>query len=155
MVESNTPVQGTRGPRQVKTVRIPQPMDDAGGLTPHAETMEPAVFEYPRCALRDACQAVAAAFPPLRAVAAPTWPAARRADRVAVSEDGIEARTLAGHESIAWGDVAAVRRTHTTWGRITVHVIARTGSQIEIAETNPGFDELAAMLRRPWLRLAA
>ena len=40
-------------------------------------------------------------------------------------------------------------------GRITVHMIARTGSQIEIAETIPGFDELAAMLRRPWLRLAA
>jgi hypothetical protein len=38
---------------------------------------------------------------------------------------------------------------------VTVHVIARTGSQIEIAETIPGFDELAATLRQPWLRLAA
>jgi Bacterial PH domain len=130
-------------------------MDGASRPSRHTETMEPAVFEYPRCALRDTCQAVAAAFPPLRLAAAVAWPAARRADRVAVSEDGIEARTLAGHESIAWGEVAAVRRARTTWGRVTVHVIARTGSQIEIAETIPGFDELAAMLRRPWLRLAA
>jgi hypothetical protein len=38
---------------------------------------------------------------------------------------------------------------------MTVHIIARTGSQIEIAETIPGFDELAAMLRQPLLRLAA
>jgi hypothetical protein len=37
---------------------------------------------------------------------------------------------------------------------MTVHVVARTGSQIELAETIPGFDELAAVLRRPWLRLA-
>ena len=85
---------------------------------------------------------MAAAFPPLRAAAALGWPAARRADR-------------AGREAIAWGDVAAVRRARTTWGRTTIHVVARTGSQIEIAETIPGFDELTAMLRRPWLRLAA
>lgn len=117
--------------------------------------MEAAVFEYPRCALRDACQALAAAFPPFRAAASLAWPAARRADRVAVSETGIEARTLAGRESIAWGDVAAVRRARTTWGRRTVHVIAQSGAQIEIAETIPGFDELASVLRRPCLRLAA
>ena len=130
-------------------------MDGGGGPAPHTETMEPAVFEYPRCALRDTCQVVAAAFPPLRVVAALAWPAARRADRVAVSENGIEARTLAGHESIAWSDVAAIRRARTTWGRMTVHVIARSGAQIEVAETIPGFDELAVMLRRPWLSLAA
>jgi arginase family enzyme len=69
--------------------------------------------------------------------------------------NGIEARTLAGHESIAWSDVAAIRRARTTWGRMTVHVIARSGAQIEVAETIPGFDELAVMLRRPWLSLAA
>lgn len=117
--------------------------------------MEPAVFEYPPCPLRDASRAVTAVFPPLRAVAGLTWPAARRAERVEVSEDGIAARSLAGHDSIAWSDVAAIRRARTTWGRKTVHIIARTGSQIEIAETIPGFEELAAMLRHPWLRLAA
>ena len=130
-------------------------MDGARGPGLHTETMEPAVFEYPPCPLRDASQAVAAAFPPLRVVAALAWPAARRAERVEVSADGIAARSLAGHHSIAWGDVAAVRRARTTWGRMTVHIIARTGSQIEIAETIPGFDELAAMLRQPSLRLAA
>jgi len=117
--------------------------------------MEPTVFEYPPCPLRDATQAVAAAFPPLRIIAGLAWPAARRAERVEVSESGITARSLAGHDSIAWSDVAAVRRARTTWGRMTVHIIARTGRQIEVAETIPGFDELAAMLRLPWLRLAA
>jgi hypothetical protein len=34
-------------------------------------------------------------------------------------------------------------------------VISRSGSQIEIAETLPGFAELAAVLRRPCLELAA
>jgi PH (Pleckstrin Homology) domain-containing protein len=130
-------------------------MDGARGPGLHTETMEPAVFEYPPCPLRDASHAVAAAFPPVRVVAALAWPAARRAERVEVSADGIVARSLAGHHSIAWGDIAAVRRARTTWGRMTVHIIARTGSQIEIAETIPGFDELAAMLRQPLLRLAA
>jgi hypothetical protein len=117
--------------------------------------MEPLVFEYPHCALRDTAQAVARALPPLRVAAALAWPAARRADRVSVSPSGIEARSLAGRRSIAWNDVAAVRRARTTWGRVTVHVISRSGSQIEIAETLPGFAELAAMLRRPCLELAA
>ena len=130
-------------------------MDCAGAASPHTGTMEPLVFEYPRCALRDASQAVARALPPLRLAAALAWPAARRADRVSVSQNGIEARSLAGRHSIAWDDVAAVRRARTTWGRVTVHVIGRSGSQIEIAETLPGFSELAALLRRPWLELAA
>ncbi len=75
---------------------IPRRMDGARGPEPHTGTMEPAVFEYPPCPLRDASQAVAAAFPPLRAIAALAWPAARRAERVEVSEDGIAARSLAG-----------------------------------------------------------
>jgi hypothetical protein len=87
-------------------------MDGAGAVTSHTEAMEPLVFEYPRCALRDASQAVARALPPLRVAAGLAWPAARRADRVC-------------------------------------------GSQIEVAETLPGFAELAALLRRPWLELAA
>jgi hypothetical protein len=130
-------------------------MDDAREELLHTGVMEPAVFEYPRCPLRDASQAVAGALPPLRVVAALAWPAARRADRVEVSEDGIEAWSLAGHDSIAWEDVAAVRRAQTTWGRMTVHVLGQDGSRIEIAETIPGFDELLATLTRPWLRLAA
>ena len=130
-------------------------MDGKTGATAHTGTVEPLVFEYPRCALRDASLAVARALPPVRAAAALAWPAARRADRVAVSEQGIDARSLAGSQSIAWDDVAAVRLARTTWGRRTVHVIARTGSQIEIADTLPGFHELAGLLRRPWMQLAA
>lgn len=130
-------------------------MDCAGVVTPHTGMVEPLVFEYPRCALRDASQAVARALPPLRVVAGLAWPAARRADRVSVTQNGIEARSLAGRRTIAWDDIAAVRRARTTWGRATVHVIARSGSQIEVAETLPGFAELAALLRRPCLELAA
>ena len=155
---SNPIPQSRVPPEHVKSrrTRIPRPMDGGRGPASHTETMEPAVFEYPRCPLRDASQGGqrrssrrSARWPAL------AWPAARRAERVEVSEDGIAARSLAGHDSIAWSDVAAIRRARTTWGRMTVHVIARTGSQIEIAETIPGFDELAAMLRQPWLRLAA
>jgi hypothetical protein len=130
-------------------------MDCAGAVTSHTEAMEPLVFEYPHCALRDASQAVARALPPLRVAAVLAWPAARRADRVSVTQNGIEARSLAGLHTIAWDDVAAVRRARTTWGRVTVHVIGRSGSQIEVAETLPGVAELAALLRRPWLELAA
>ena len=130
-------------------------MDCAGAVTAHTGTMEPLVFEYPRCALRDASQAVARALPPLRVAAGLAWPAARRADRVSVTQTGIEARSLAGRHTIAWEDITAVRRARTTWGRVTVHVIGRSGSQIEVAETLPGFAELAALLRRPCLELAA
>jgi hypothetical protein len=39
--------------------------------------------------------------------------------------------------------VQAVHRSRTTWGRMTVHVVAgKPNRHIEIAESMPGFDEL-------------
>jgi hypothetical protein len=109
--------------------------------------VEPSVYHYPRCSLRDATRAVAGAVPPLRAVVALAWPAARRADRIEIDASGIRAWCLAGEESIAWDEVGAIRRARTTWGRMTMHIVSRDGSrQIEIAETLPGFTQLHRLL---------
>jgi hypothetical protein len=100
-------------------------------------------FEYDHCPLRSRAHRVARVVPPLRAVAGLIWPAARRADLVELSADGVFARSLAGYARISWDEVEAVQRSHTTWGRMTVHVLARRPArQIEIAQSMPGFDEL-------------
>ena len=101
------------------------------------------VYEYEQCPLRDRTQAVARVLPLLRPLAALVWPAARRADRVELSADGVFARSLSGYARIPWDQVQAVHRSRTTWGRMTVHVVAaKPNRQIEIAESMPGFDEL-------------
>ncbi len=109
--------------------------------------MDDHVFEYEDCPLRDRAHAVARVLPFLRPLAAIAWPAARRADRIQLSEDGILARSLAGYARIGWDEVGAVHRSRTTWGRMTVHVVAGSPDrQIEIAESMPGFDELVATI---------
>ncbi len=104
---------------------------------------ETIVYEYEQCPLRDRTQAVARVLPLLRPLAALVWPAARRADRVELSADGVFARSLAGYARIPWDQVQAVHRSRTTWGRMTVHVVAtKPNRQIEITQSMPGFDEL-------------
>jgi len=101
------------------------------------------VYEYEHCPLRDRTQAVARVLPLLRPLAALVWPAARRADRIELSPDGVFARSLSGYVRIPWDQVQAVHRSRTTWGRMTVHVVAaKPNRHIEIAESMPGFDEL-------------
>jgi len=71
------------------------------------------------------------------------WPAARRADRIRLTQDGLLARSLSGYVRIGWDEVGAVHRSRTTWGRMTVHVVAgNPGRHIEIAESMPGFEAL-------------
>ncbi len=104
---------------------------------------ESVVYEYEHCPLRNRVQSVARVVPPLRPLAGLVWPAARRADRIELSPDGVFARSLTGYARIPWDQVQAVHRSRTTWGRMTVHVVATKPSrQIEIAESMPGFDEL-------------
>ena len=104
---------------------------------------ESVTYEYEYCPLRDRTQAFARVVPLIRPIAGLLWPAARRADRVELSADGIFARSLAGYARIPWDQVLAVHRSRTTWGRMTVHVVAgKPARQIEIAESMPGFDEL-------------
>lgn len=105
------------------------------------------IFEYERCPLRDRAHAVARVLPFVRPLAGLVWPAARRADRVQLSEDGILARSLSGYARIPWDEVGAVHRSRTTWGRMTVHVVAANPSrQIEITESMPAFDDLVATI---------
>ena len=100
-------------------------------------------FEYEDCPLRSRAHRLARVIPPIRPLAAALWPAARRADRVELSHDGILARSLAGYARIGWHEVSAVHRSRTTWGRMTVHVVAqRPARQVEIAQSMPGFDDL-------------
>jgi len=100
-------------------------------------------FEYEPCPLRSRAHRLARVIPAIRPLAGVLWPAARRADRIELSHDGILARSLAGYARIGWEEVAAVHRSRTTWGRMTVHVVAqRPPRQIEIAQSMPGFDDL-------------
>jgi hypothetical protein len=107
------------------------------------------IFEYEHCPLRDRAHGVARVLPFVRPLAGLVWPAARRADRVQLSEDGILARSLRGYARIGWEEVGAVHRSRTTWGRMTVHVVAANPArQIEITESMPGFDDLVATILR-------
>ncbi len=104
-------------------------------------------FEYEHCPLRDRAHAVARVLPFIRPVAGLLWPAARRADRVQLSDDGILARSLSGYTRIGWDEVNGVHRSLTTWGRMTVHVVAAAPDrQIEITESLPRFDDLVATI---------
>ena len=114
--------------------------------------MDNHVLEYPYCPLRSRAQRLATHVRPLRPIAGWLWPAARRADTVRLNADGLSARSLAGETQMAWSEVAAVRRARTTWGRMTMHVVARDGRQIEVAETLPGFAELVRVVHQStWL----
>lgn len=108
--------------------------------------MDAHVLEYPYCPIRSRAQRLANHVRVIRPVAGWLWPAARRADTVELTASGLTARSLSGDTTIAWSDVAAVRRARTTWGRMTMHVVARDGSQIEVAETLPGFTELVRIV---------
>jgi len=104
---------------------------------------ETLTFEYPEGGIRRGARVAARALPPLRPLGALVWPAARRADRIELSADGIFARSFSGYVRIGWDEVVAVHRARTTWGRMTVHVLAGSPDrQIEIAESIPGFDQL-------------
>ena len=106
-----------------------------------------ATFEYEDCPLRSRAHRLARHFPPIRPLAALVWPAARRADRLELSQDGLLARSLSGYVRIGWDEVGAVDRSRTTWGRMTLHVVAGSPTRhIEIAESMPGFDDLVATI---------
>jgi len=110
--------------------------------------MDNHVLAYPYCPLRSRAHRLVRLVPPLRSVAGLLWPAARRADRVHMTADGLEARSLAGEIRIAWTDIAGVRRARTTWGRMTMHIVSRDGRQVEVAETLPGFAELVRIVHQ-------
>ena len=63
---------------------------------------EEVTFEYEYCPLRSRAHRLARMMPPIRALAGMVWPAARRADRIQLTQDGLLARSLSGYVRIGW-----------------------------------------------------
>ena len=105
-------------------------------------------FEYPHCPLRRRAHAVADRVPGMRRLAAALWPAARRADRVELDLEQLWARSLGGFVRIGWEEITTVRRCRIGFGRVTLAVEAgEPRRRIEIAESLPGFEQLARLVR--------
>ena len=99
------------------------------------------VYAFERCPFRDMAHAVADRSSIARHAAKALWPAARRAERVEVSDEGIEAWTLTGTTRLAWDDVTEVESVRTPLGRRSLR-IRGGGERIEIVAILPGFAEL-------------
>ena len=104
------------------------------------------VFAFEHCPFRNAAHAVADRSPAVRRAARALWPAARRAERVELSDDGIDAWTLTGKTHLAWDDVTGVHSARSLLGRELLRIDG-AGGQIEIAPVLPGYDELERRVR--------
>ena len=96
-------------------------------------------FEY--CPLRNATHKVADRSALVRATARTLWPAARRAERVELSDDAIEVWGLGGHTRMPFRDVTSVRSSRTLLGRKTLRIRGPQG-RIQIAPILPGYPEI-------------
>jgi hypothetical protein len=101
----------------------------------------PDVYAFERCPFRDMAHAVADRSFIARHAARALWPAARRAERVEISDEGIEAWTLTGHTRIGWGDVTGVQSARTLLGRKTLRIRGAEG-RIDVAPVLPGYEQL-------------
>ncbi len=99
------------------------------------------VFEFENCPLRNATHKVADRSAAFRLVAGQVWPAARRAERVELTDEGIEAWSLSGHTRLAWSEITSVRSYRVPFGRRTLHVRSASG-RIEIAPLLPGYEQI-------------
>ena len=115
------------------------------GRPGHSEVM-PDVYAFERCPFRDTAHAVADRSSIVRSVARALWPAARRAERVELSDDGIEAWTLVGQTQLAWTEVTEVETSRTLLGRRTLRIHG-AGGRIDVAPVLPGYAELESRVR--------
>ncbi len=106
----------------------------------------PEIYEFEYCPLREMVHAVADRSDAVRGMARAVWPAARRAERVVLSEDGIEAWSLTGRTRLAWTDVTAVRSARPLLGRRTLRIRGASGT-IVIAPILPGYTDLELRVR--------
>ncbi|HEY3614885.1 MAG TPA: hypothetical protein VGK92_14325 [Gaiellales bacterium] len=104
------------------------------------------VYAFEHCPFRNAAHAVADRSALVRHAAHALWPAARRAERIELTDAGIDAWTLTGQTHLAWDDVTEVRSARTLLGRETL-LIDGAGGQIEVAPVLPGYDELERRVR--------
>jgi hypothetical protein len=101
----------------------------------------PDVYAFEPCPFRDMAHAVADRSSIVRHAARALWPAARRAERVEISDEGIEAWTLTGRTRLGWGDVTGVQSARTLLGRRTLRIRGAAG-RIDVAPVLPGYEEL-------------
>ena len=94
------------------------------------------IYAFEPCPFRDAAHSVADRSSIARGAARALWPAARRAERVEISDEGIAAWTL-----IAWDDVTGVESERTLLGRRTLRIRSSAG-RIDIAPILPGYEQL-------------
>jgi hypothetical protein len=99
------------------------------------------VFEFEHCPLRNATHKVADRSSAFRLVAGQVWPAARRAERVELTDEGIEAWSLSGHTRLAWSEITSVRSYRVPFGKETLHIRSGSG-RIEIAPVLPGYEQI-------------
>ena len=66
-----------------------------------------AVYAFEPCPFRNVTHAAADRIPGLRPLARATWPAARRAERVELTDAGVAASGLTGATTITWGSITA------------------------------------------------
>lgn len=106
----------------------------------------PKVYAFEPCPFRHAAHAVADRSPIVRGAARALWPAATRAERVELSDEGIEARTLTGTTRLAWSEVTAVQFARTPLGRRMLRIRGDAG-RIDVAPILPGYAELESRVR--------
>ena len=101
----------------------------------------PDTYAFECCPLRNMAHSVADRSSAVRLVARALWPAARRAERVELSDDAIEAWGLGGQTRLMWRDVTDVRSARTLLGRRTLRIRGTSG-RIDVAPILPRYEEL-------------
>ena len=112
------------------------------------------VYAFEPCPFRDVAHAVADRSSIVRHAAHALWPAARRAERVELSDDGIDAWTLTGQTHLAWSEVTDVAPARTLLGRPLLRITGDDG-RIDVAPILPGYAELERRVREGGAAAAA
>ena len=114
------------------------------------------IYAFEPCPFRDAAHALADRSSIVRSAARVLWPAATRAERVEISDEGIEAWTLTGTTRLAWDDVTDVQLARSPLGRRMLRIHGREG-RIDVVRLLPGYTALESRVfsTRPALAAAA
>jgi hypothetical protein len=103
------------------------------------------VYAFEPCPFRDAAHAVADRSTIVRRAVHVLWPAARRAERVELTDEGIDAWTLTGRTHVPWAEVTVVEPARTPMGRPMLRIRGEEAC-IEVLPLLPGFEELESRI---------
>ena len=114
------------------------------------------IYAFEPCPFRDAAHALADRSAIVRSAARVLWPAATRAERVEVSDEGIAAWTLTGTTRLAWNDVTDVQLARSPLGRRMLRIRGNEG-RIDVVRLLAGYTALESRVfaTRPALSAAA